>query len=362
MRNAVTGLLVALLLVASPAPVVGQDGGPGPVRLSGLFYLAYEIGSTDGGDHSEFAVNRSYLTGRADILPRLSARITLDGHQDGTGDMKVRLKYAHAKYDLGGAGPLHGLNIEAGIAHMVWLDFEEHINLYRMREQMFMERSGLFNSADFGVTLAGLLGEELDESFQESVSAADPGRWGSFAVGVYNGGGYHAAEKNENRTVQGRLTVRPLPAELPGLQFSGLAIVGKGNQPDNGDTAPDWRTYTLFASYQHELATLTAQYLDGRGNQKGTFVEPGDPAEATEYTGYSLFGEGRLGPWRFIAGYDDFNRKPGSADLSFTRQHVGFGYDLGHGNILLLDIDRRDWDAGGLSSDTKAQVVFQVKF
>lgn len=363
MRQIVAPALAALLLSASAATLQAQTD-PGPVSMSGLFYLAYEHGEMEGVDYSGFAVNRSYLAASVKILPRLSARITLDGHQDDTGDMKVRLKYAHAKYDLGTAGPLSGLNIEAGIAHMVWLGFEEHINAYRMREKMFMERSGLFNSADFGVTLAGNLGGKIDQEYQETVSSSEAGRWGSFAVGVYNGGGYHAIEMNENRAVQGRLTVRPLPDVLPGLQVSGLAIASKGNQPDGEgvEAAPDWNTYNLFLSYQHRNATLTAQYVDGRGNQKGSFTEPDDPSMATEYTGYSLFGEAKQGPWRFIAEFDDFNRKPGSADLSFIRYHAGIGYDLGGGNILLLDVDRRDWDVDARPSDTRAQVVMQVKF
>ncbi|MFP4623836.1 MAG: hypothetical protein ACOC3J_00225 [Gemmatimonadota bacterium] len=357
-----TRILLAVLLF-TPVPLVAQEPEPepGPVRLSGLFYLTYEQGEAAGEEYSEFAVNRSYLAGRVNVLPRLTARITLDGRQDDTGDMKVRLKYAYASYDFGDVGPLTDLNLEAGIAHMVWLGFEESINLYRMREQMFMERSGLFNSADFGLTVAGLLGAELDPSFQRDVSDAAPGRWGSFAVGVYNGGGYHAIEANENKTVEGRLTVRPLPDALPGLQLSGLAIVGKGNRPADLVDAPDWRTYNLFLSYQHEHATLTAQYVDGEGNQKGTFFDPTDPADATPYSGYAFFGEGKLGGWRIIAGYDDFDRTPGPSDRSFKRYHAGIGYDFGYRNILLFDIDRREWDAD-LPDDTRAQVVMQVRF
>ena len=89
------------------------------------------------------------------ILPNLSGRITMDAHQDGEEDMEVRLKYAYGKYSLGDVGGITGLGLEGGIVHMVWLDFEEHINLYRMRDKMFVERSGMFNSADFGVTLTG---------------------------------------------------------------------------------------------------------------------------------------------------------------------------------------------------------------
>lgn len=355
-----TVIALLVLVAAASADLSGQGVEPGPVRVGGLFYLAYEQEEVGGEARSRFAVNRSYLTARSRVLPRLSARITVDGHQDETGDMKVRLKYAHLKYDVGTVGPFHGLDVEAGIAHMVWLGFEEHINLYRMREQMFMERSGLFNSADFGVTLSGLLGPELGECYQRRVSSASPGRWGSFAVGVYNGGGYHAIEVNDDKVLEGRLTVRPLPGTLPGLQLSGLAIVGKGNQPE--ETAPDWQTYNLFVSYEHEHATFTAQLVDGRGNQQGTFVEPGEPSEATEYAGWSVFGEGKIGAWRVIAGYDDFDREPGAADRSFVRYHAGVGYALGHGTVLLLDVDRQDWDTASRPSDTRAQLVMQVTF
>jgi hypothetical protein len=84
---------------------------------------------------------------------------------------------------------------------------------------------------------------------------------------------------------------------------------------------------------------------------------------AQEYDGFSLFGEYKVGPhWRIIAGYDDFNRTPVERDLSFTRVHGGVGYDFGGRNILLLDLDQRNWDDSALETDTRAQVVMQVKF
>ena len=232
-----TGASVLLsLLLATATPVSAQHADPGAdefpqVSFEGLFYLTYQNGESGGEDFSKFAVTRSYFTTRIKLLPNLSGRITMDGHQDDEGDMKVRLKYAYAKYDFGDLGGLKKVGMEAGIVHMVWLDFEEHIDMYRMRDKMFMERSGLFNSADFGLTLAGGLGEDLPAEYQDEVSHYYPARYGSFAVGVYNGGGYHAKEKNEDKTVQGRLTLRPLPDVVPGLQFSGMAIIGEGNRP-----------------------------------------------------------------------------------------------------------------------------------
>jgi len=360
--------LVSLLLIMVTR-VSGQHADPAPsdpfpqVSFEGLFYLTYQMGEEDGEDYSKFAVTRSYFTTRVKLLPKLSARITMDGHQDDTGDVKVRLKYAYAEYDFGEWGALTKVGLKGGIVHMVWLDFEEHIDLYRMRDKMFMERSGMFNSADFGLTLAGGIGEDLPDEYKEEVNDHYAARYGSFAVGVYNGGGYHGSEQNEDKAVQGRLTVRPLPDVIPGLQLSGLAIIGEGNQEGEPDETPNWQAYNLMGSYQFPNGTVTAQYAWGEGNQNGSWVEPTDESEATNYDGYSLFGEYKIGPhWRLLGGLDDMDRTPGDSDLSFTRVHGGIGYDFGGQNILLFDLDRRNWDDSDRETDTRFQVVMQVKF
>ncbi len=364
---------LTLLTIATPSLLTGQEpSSPHPhvtdrVSLSGLFYLTYEVDEVDGEKSSRFFVPRAYLTMRVGILPKLSGRITFDTSQDlegdGRGDMEVRLKYAYAEYEVGNWGLVRGLGLEAGIVHMVWLDFEEHINLYRMRSPMFLERTGIFNSADFGLTLGGGFGPDLPEDYTRSVSSHYASRYGSFAVGLYNGTGYHGDERNTDKVIQGRLTLRPLPDALPGLQVSGLAITGKGNQSAESGEIPDWRTLDLFLSYQHPRGTLTAQHMWGEGNQKGTWTEPGAPGSAGDYSGYSIFGEGRLGPaWRIIAGADQVNRETGSADLGFTRLHGGVGYDLGRQNILLLSLGRRDWNEEGGPDETQLTVVFQLKF
>jgi len=359
------GLAVPALLALPLHPAAGQDR----IAFSGLSYLAYENGKEGGESYNQFFVNRAYLTTRVNVLPRLTARLTLDTSQDregdGQGDMEVRIKYAYAKYDFGDLGPATGIGLEGGIVHMVWLDFEENVNLYRMRDPMFMERSGMFNSADFGLTLSGGLGGSLPEEYRREVSSAYAARHGSFALGVYNGGGYHGEEQNDDKVLQGRLTLRPLPDALPGLQLSGLAIAGKGNQAGPLDEIPDWRTFNLLASFQHPRGALSAQYVRGKGNQRGTWTEPGTPDAATDHSGYSLFGEQRFGSgsaWRLVAGYDRLERTPGSLDRSFHRVHGGIGYDMGGQNILLLDLDRREWDDDALPADHRVQAVLQVKW
>jgi hypothetical protein len=367
----ILALLLVMSLTRNAAELRAQQSGQESDRISfsGLFYLAYEQGEEGGADFGRFAITRGYLTAQARILPKLSARITFDPSQDmdgdGRGDMEVRLKYAYARYAVGDRGPFTGINLEGGIVHMVWLDFEERVNLYRMRDPMFMERSGMFNSADFGVTLAGGIGENLPEAYRRDVASAYAARHGSFSVGVYNGAGYHGDERNQDKVLQGRLTLRPLPEALPGLQLSGLVIAGKGNAEGPAAEIPDWRVYDALLSYQHSRGALTAQYAWGRGNQRGSWTEPGNAALATDYDGYSIFAEQRLGDrsaWRLVAGYDNLERRPGSLDRGFQRIHGGVGYDLGDENMLLLDLDRREWNDSALSVDTRFQVVMQVSF
>jgi hypothetical protein len=338
--------------------------------ISGLFYLTYENGTVDDESYSQFFIRRAYLTFEADILPFLSGRITFDTAQDlegqGRGDMEVRLKYAFAKFHWNDVGILNDPNLEVGIVHMVWLDFEEHIDLYRMRGPMFMERSGIFNSADFGVTFASGLGADMDEAFRSYAGNKYGTRNGSLAIGLYNGSGYHGDERNTNKTVEARLTWRPFPGRVKGLQLAGLVISGQGNQEENASPAPDWETYNLFAAYQFDRGTVTAQVVSGSGNQRGTWFEPDDPSAAMDYSGWSVFGELRLGSrdqWRLVGAFDDFERVADNGqDHSFVYGYLAFGYDFGRENILLIDLSRRDWADPLRDTDDQVQLVMQLKF
>ena len=367
--------LILLSLVLCSYPAFGQeveeekapaDEEQERVDVSGLFYIAIEEGELLGEELGRFFLGRAYLTVETKVLPFLSARMTLDANQDlagdGRGDMELRIKYAFGKFHFPDWRAFRKLNLEAGIVHMVWLDFEEHINLYRMRAPMFMERSGIFNSADFGATFAGSFGDNMEE-YAKLVNSKYSARRGSFALGVYNGGGYHGVEVNSNKALEGRFTFRPLPESFAGLQISGLFIVGDGNIDDEGQEPPDWETFNIFGSYEHRRGAFTAQYAWGEGNQRGNWTEPDDPYEATPFSGWALFGEWRFGPhWRATGGYDRFERMEGSRDNSFNRIYAGVGYDLGKENIILFDYDRRVWDDTTLPIDNRFQVVLQIKF
>jgi len=358
--KALTLATAFLLALASGVPCVpaseGEESGTHfyegleGLSVGGLWYLSYQ----HEDDSSQVAVKRGYINIQKKILrwgdTYLEGRITPDAHQDDTGDIKVRLKYAYGKLSWKGVSWQPWL--ELGVVHMPWLDFEEHINLYRMQDTMFVERNGTFNSADFGVTFGGFLGGNLDGVKYY------PGRYGSFAVGVYNGGGYHAKEENENKALEGRLTLRPLPGTLPGLQLSYFGLTGKGNR----DVEPDWNAHLGMLSYEHERGVLTATYYSGDGNQKGTAAGEDDAALARR--GYSFFGELRLPPGKklsLILRYDRFDPDDVLEGDENDRYVAGLAWDLGHHNTFLLDYDRVAFE-DERPDENRVQLTLQIKF
>jgi hypothetical protein len=327
------------------------------VKLGALWYLSYQDGATSGADYSKFVIKRGYINVDATVTSFMSARITPDITQDSSGDIKMRLKYAYAKFQKPALGYITKPFVEVGIVHMPWLDYEEHINLFRMQDTMFMERNGLFNSADFGVTFAGLLGQELPDSYQSTVSKDNPGRRGSFAFGVYNGGGYHASEANSNKAIEGRLSYRPLPDALPGLQLSYFGIRGKGNTA----AEPDWDVDSLMASYESRYLVATGTWYDGVGNQKGDAID--SHGIALERDGWSVFAEGKLHPrWSVIARYDAFDPNKAVGQDDQIRTIAGVAFHIGKGNTVLLDYDVVDFEKPGKQDDSRVQLTLQVKY
>jgi polyhydroxyalkanoate synthesis regulator phasin len=323
-----------------------------------LWYLSYQDGEENNGqDFSRFAVKRGYLTVQKEFMPWFSARMTLDTTtvKDPTsnldGSLSVRMKYMYGQFNLPEIAFLTKPNIEVGMVHMPWLDYEEHTNYYRMQDTMFIERNGIFNSADIGVTFSSLLGGFVNEDYQKNVNSAYPGRYGSVQAGIFNGGGYAASEKNKNKVVEGRLTIRPLPDIIPGLQLTYFGLTGKGNT----DPEKDWTTNLAFASFEHEYVVLTGQYYWGKGKQNGD--------DENKKKGYSFFAEIKpIDKFTVIGRYDHFDPNKDVSDDENNRYIVGAAYHLDklHKNMVLLDYDHVDYKASGKKDDHRVQLTLQV--
>jgi hypothetical protein len=333
-----------------------------------LWYLSYQNGETgdldDGTGYSQFTIKRGYFRVTKELLPWFDAHMTFDvttikdpedvgdpaNNYDGS--IAVRIKYAYGKIKLPDFAFFTKPFVEVGVVHMPWLDFEEHVNMYRAQDTMFMERNGLFNSADLGVTFTSLLGGEMPKEYQDKVSSYYPGRYGSMSVGLYNGAGYHASEKNQNKPIEARLTVRPLPDIIPGLQLSYFGLWGKGNKDTN---EPDWTVNNGMVSFEHEYVALAGQYYDGKGNQKGD--------DEFDKDGYSIFAEVKpLDKFSIIGRYDRFDPNDDADDDENTRYIIGAAYhiDKRHKNMVILDYDTVDYEQKDKTDDKRIQLTLQV--
>jgi len=351
MRAAFT--LVLVMASAVPTASVGQtihlrSESEEKTFIGGQWFINYRVGEATGEDLNRFGVDRGYITIRHQLTDRLSGRITpdvsVDREGDGEGDLELRLKYAFIDYALDDIWIFTQPHVEFGLVHRPWLDFEEHVNYYRVQGTMFLERNHIFNSGDYGFTVFSMFGGQMDEEYRERVNSRYPGRYGSFAIGLYNGGGYHAIEKNTNKSLEARLTLRPLPKALPGLQLSYHGVYGKGNEGDK----PDWTVSLLFVGWESPHLVLTGQYYWGKGNMRGTAVD--DDGNALRQDGASLFAEmrSRRNGLSLIGRIDLFDDTPDIAADHRRRFVLGAAYYVQGNTKLLLDYDsekRRGTDA-----------------
>jgi hypothetical protein len=349
------------------------------LKIGTLSYFDYSGGRRDDDtSFNEFRITRGYINIKKQLTPWLGFRITPDAHQDETGDFKLRLKYLYAEFRPPDLGFLTQMKSEVGIGHMPWLDFEEHINPYRCQGTMFIERAKTFNSADLGVSLRGNLFGQLDEAYKTNVSKYYAGRYGSWHFGVYNGGGYHAEEKNENKIPEWRLTLRPLPDIIPGLQVHYFGLYGRGNT-DDGNV--DYRVHLGMLSYQYDWVTFTGQYARTWGNNKGSLVVPGTD-EALRGEGYSMFLNIKLPvldrKLSLFGRFDHFDadRKDAvtSGDDCYDLVNGGLAWEFYHHFLWLLVYEQVMYEKnnGGLGEvpsagknledDWKVQTVLQIKF
>jgi hypothetical protein len=327
------------------------------VRLGTTMFLSYQDGKSAGTSYSKFVVKRGYLDMNGTLTPFLSFRLTPDVTQDSTGDYKVRLKLGYAHLSTARLGFIAKPYVEAGMIPTPWLDFEERINSYRMQDAHFIDRIGIMASADLGLVVGGLLGGELSADAQKESSSANPGRFGSFALGVYNGGGYTTAEANTNKVLEGRISIRPLPDLVPNLQVSYFGISGKGNTTK----APEWTTSMAALTWECRRIRAVVSHLTGKGNAKGDAVDA-STGKALDRKGWSAFVEGKLSPfWSLIARYDDFTPDTRVSRLKQNRTIGGVCYHIAKGYDVLLDHDRLRYAGTTKPDDTRTQLTFQIK-
>ncbi|OQX95584.1 hypothetical protein B6I21_04685 [candidate division KSB1 bacterium 4572_119] len=248
--------------------------------------------------------------------------------------------------------------LEFGLVHRPWLDFEEKINRYRVQGTLFLERSELLNSADFGMLLVANIGGKLDNKIQNKIGTKHTGKFGSFGIGVFNGGGYHAIEQNTNKVLETRLTLRPFHGFFPGLLFSYFGAFGKGNT----ELAPDWVLNSGFVSLENRYFVLTGTYYEGKGNSFGSCIDENN--RPLNQSGYSAFSELKLMCNRvsIFGRYDFFAIEDETGDTKNERYIVGTAYHFERGCKILLDYDYGKLVNSEETKDSLFELAIEIVF
>lgn len=341
----IIALIAANILFAQKSePPCADDAQNNPfygLKISGQWFIGYQTGKDKEEKYNEFLLKRGYLTIAKKFSDKLSGRITqdisVDREGDGEGDVELRLKYVYLQYKFGDFYLFTDATLKAGLAPRAWTDFEQSINAYRLQGPMFFERAGMLSSADYGILIESLIGGKVDENYMREIDPAYPGKFGSLALGIFNGGGYHAIEKNCNKILEGRLTLRPFYAVYPALQISGVGTYGKGNTEE----APVYDFKGAFISNENKRAVITAGYFISKGNEDGSAID--SAGKSVKIYGGSVFGELKIYEWglSFIAQFDAIDNKRNANKLSYNRNIFGAAYTFLPGCRLLIDYERK---------------------
>lgn len=344
------------------------------LHIGTTMYLSWQNGTKYNGLHdqtssyNQFTLKRGYLDVKDDVTPWFQARFTTDITRAGDGSVNTRIKYLYGKLHWNGNDIFTKPYVEFGQVHVPYHDFWEAINGFRMQDTMFLERNHIFNSADQGFVVGSDFGGLMPADYRKKVNKHYAGRYGSWQLGVYNGGGYHASEKNRNKVLEARVTFRPFPDAIPGLQIGAFGVNGKGNLCESpGMELPDWKLFDGMISFESERFTATAEFYSGEGNQSGSAVNP--DGTARKQKGYSFFASGKISPnkkFRLLGRYDSFDFDSdrvleSSRDIQ-KRYIVGVAYDMYKGNMWLLDFERLEHDLSFIPAEERVQLTLQVKF
>ncbi len=316
------------------------------LKINGKHYLGfthinYENSNSD--DVNRFETRRNYLQLKAYWNKKDYARITLDTHQDDTGDWKVRLKYAYLYLD----NILPYTGVEFGQAHRPWIDWEEHHGWwYRSIAKTFVEEhegAHLTNSADLGFNLKTKT------------------KYFSSEVGLFNGEGYHDSTANINTDLsfEWRLTAHLLRTGKEKVhmsdEYADISFLGQINPNYKNDTDPttddkDLKWYGIHAVYNNPMFLIAGMYVTS-DNQGGKY----------EGKGWSINGEFRpVKKWSILGRYDNWDVEETSSKYTRNEYIAGVAYKYNKnvkfiGNVFGIDPNDK------VSDDEETRYMFTAE-
>ncbi len=333
------------------------------VTMSGDWFIANS--NTKSGNDSwenEFKIKRSYFTLKKEFndvfYVRYTQDIAIDKEGSDAGNVETRMKYLYLKIKpKWNTKFVTGNFFEIGMIHRPWITYEQEVNVYRVQGNMPGERNGLYNSAGFGVLFGGNIGPKMDKDYLNDINESMPGKYASFAIGIYNGGGYASFEENSNKVFEGTLHFRPFANSIPQIQLTHGFNYGKGNTIE----APEFTQNLLHLGYMGKYLILTGQYQFGKGDFRGDFVDSLDASKSLSNEGYSFFVEYKIknSPFAAFLRYDNFE----VTDLennNVKRQLAGFKYSFYQGFSLVLTGEKDTFNIR--EDETNIELNLQISF
>jgi hypothetical protein len=296
----------------TPSPAAPAVDDTPSFKIGGVLFGDYTYQSSpktldsDGNSvhASSFNISRAYVnvTGKLNhwILFRITPEATRETGSGSSlnGSQTFRLKFAFAQFNLDDWAP-KGTWVRFGVQQTPLIDYEEQIYRYRFQGPTFADREGYIGASDAGL----------------SAHFDFPGNHGDIHGGIYNGDGYNRADANDQKSVQLRASLRPLPASplLKGLRITGFINSDHVVQGAKRERVLEQVTYEhprFNAGFDHisttDASSSHAREIDGDG--------------------YSIWATPRLtSQWELLLRHDDL--KPDDKTSQHrTRNIAGVAY------------------------------------
>ena len=321
-------LAVAAVLVSAPptfaqvTPAAGYtppDDTPS-IKVGTTIFADYtyqdEPTATDADGNTihpdSFNLTRAYINVTGSISHNISFRVTPDvvllttktsglgpGESVSTsldGSLTFRLKYAYGQFNLDDKWT-KGSWVRFGLHHTPYIDWLEGIYRYRFQGQIFVEREGFMSSSDFGL----------------STHYNFPGNFGDVQGGYYNGDTYKAAEPNDQKAVQARVSFRPLPMTgvLKGLRLTAFY------DSDNYIQGDARRRFIYTATFEHKYINAGYEHLDATD-------QPTAASAKVQGKGYSVWATPRFPKgWEALLRYDNLKPSTGTGVEGVKDRKIG---------------------------------------
>jgi hypothetical protein len=350
-----SGILVAACL-AAPATSAAQAPAPGPadtpsIRVGVLIFADYtiqqqpKIKDPDGNDVtlSAFQIGRSYINVTGNITRNISFRLTPDiARETGVGSSlngsyTFRLKFAYAQWSFDDH-LTKGSFARFGMQPTPWVEFIDNVYRYRFQGATFEDREGFLPSSDVGA------------SFRYSL----PHDYGDVQAAVFNGETYSRPEVNDQKSVQLRGTVRPVPghAVLRGLRVTGFW---------------DHDAYVKNAERRRAIAGVTFEHphLHAGFNYLAASDSTSATRAATDARAWSAFVTPRTARgWEGLLRFDHL--EPNTAVPAQKKNRVigGVAYWFAHqgpvASALMFDVDHTTFEGFSPAQPTQRKIALHA--